>query len=642
MNVLEKRVENQVHFWALIGPFLILLSIAVLLYKLSSHWYFPLSTLIGIPLCVKWKMKGMAAALATLFSFSFLGYQTLEVDERFWHVGMSLALAFSFIILTLSLEEVEGLIDKLQNESKSRLDNYLRLSEELKTAELEWTASKERLSIQMMALSRDLSAAQEEKELQHKLAVLSKDELLDLRSNHEKLIEHLHYKKIELVHLNEKLEQAELAVQSFVNSEPEKIITTLNQTIGELEEEKSILTQNLFACSQERSVIQSDHQRLSNECAAYKQQEQLLFAELAAQKNMCRLYENEKSQIEASQIKLHNEIEELATLKSLSQKQEERASQLEALLANRNHEFEVIANQNKSLAQQFVLKESECRNLSRLSEELRQKMQENEERWNASLHKIRVECEGEKQHIQTALQQAEETLQRQQLELISRDKKLEALKEEHHQLLQELKGHGDSLALKEAEREQLLIKCAQLETLGSQFAQDRAEWEACVYAYECFKKEVATQLSAKEENLQKMEEECGTLKNQLQMNTAKLVDKEGELASLQLHLEALNQEIQAVPVEKPVDLRVLEGKYTQLREQFVEKSQVLDQTRRELFETEEKRLALLKDIEEKENYSLTGYDEALQKEFIKLGAEMEKYEQEIEQLNAIIESLIIN
>ena len=59
----EGKLKAKSNFGLSWGHFLFLLSIAVLLFKVSIHWYFPVSAIIGIPLCVKWKMKGMAVAL---------------------------------------------------------------------------------------------------------------------------------------------------------------------------------------------------------------------------------------------------------------------------------------------------------------------------------------------------------------------------------------------------------------------------------------------------------------------------------------------------------------------------------------------------------------------------------------------------
>src|SRR4051812_24921994 len=98
-----KKIEYQVQFWSLLGPLFVLLTLCVLLFKASSHWAFPFSAIIGVPLCIRWQTKGMAGALITLFVLTCVGYQSLGLNERYWYVGLSLAIAFSLIILTLSL-----------------------------------------------------------------------------------------------------------------------------------------------------------------------------------------------------------------------------------------------------------------------------------------------------------------------------------------------------------------------------------------------------------------------------------------------------------------------------------------------------------------------------------------------------------
>jgi len=231
VNSLERRVENQVQFWSLLGPFLFLMSISVLIFKLSLHWYFPLSIVIGIPLCVKWKIKGMAIALTFLFAVTLFAYPNLNLDERYWHVGMALAMAFSFIILTLSLEEVEGVLTKLQIESKSRLENFLRLDDTTKKAEEGWVEQKAILDNQVASLTNELTIAQKDKEIFYKLAQLAKDELLQIRTQQDLLQQDLTYKKHQISQLNEKLEETEITLQNIIDVDSEEVISKLKEDL---------------------------------------------------------------------------------------------------------------------------------------------------------------------------------------------------------------------------------------------------------------------------------------------------------------------------------------------------------------------------------------------------------------------------
>ena len=257
MNVIGKRIESQVHFWSLLGPFLVLLSASVLIFKVSPHWYFPLSALVGIPLCVKWKMKGLAGALACLFAFATFSYSSLDLNERYWHVGLSLAVAFSFIVFTLSLEEVQALIGKLELESNSRLDNFLILDERLKTAEQEWSFEREKLQVEVKALALEAAKVLEEKQTFYKLAGLAKEELIQIRNAHEQLIEEYAYKKHLISQLKERLEENEITIQSFVDSDAEKRIEALTHQIELLEREKNLSTAKFHTMQNENESLQN-------------------------------------------------------------------------------------------------------------------------------------------------------------------------------------------------------------------------------------------------------------------------------------------------------------------------------------------------------------------------------------------------
>jgi len=259
VDTYEKRVENQVQFWSLIGPFLILLSVAILLFKMSAHWYFPLSALLGIPLCVKWKMKGMAVALACLLTLSIFAYRSVDLDQQYWHVGMALAMAFSLIILTLALEEVQSLMSRMQLESQSRLDNFLQLEESYKTHELEWGKEKDHLHSKIAALTQDHVKVSDEKQTFFKLAQLAKDELVQIHDQHLLLLEELIYKKQQISELQEKLEETELTIQDLVNSDS-------GQKIKHLSTQLDLLSNQVVEHDQEKERLHIAIVRAQDQC----------------------------------------------------------------------------------------------------------------------------------------------------------------------------------------------------------------------------------------------------------------------------------------------------------------------------------------------------------------------------------------
>lgn len=276
MTVVEKKLENQVQFWSLLGPFLILLSIAVLLFKVSPHWYFPVSALIGIPLCVKWKMKGLAAALCCLFLLSGIGYQNLDLDDRYWHVGLALTMAFSFIVLTLSLEEVEGAVSKLQLESHSRLENFQLLDEKWKTVENAWHSEKEKLTADLTALIAEKTQILDEKQTFYKLAQLAKDELNLIKNQHDRLIHDLLYKKEQVSQLHERVEEMEATIQGFVNSDSEKQLTISAEQIIQLNQENERLQARIGLLDKEKELEQSERNQKETQLKQSQEKETAL------------------------------------------------------------------------------------------------------------------------------------------------------------------------------------------------------------------------------------------------------------------------------------------------------------------------------------------------------------------------------
>lgn len=135
-------------------------------------------------------------------------------------------------------------------------------------------------------------------------------------------------------------------------------------------------------------------------------------------------------------------------------------------------------------------------------------------------------------------------------------------------------------------------------------------------------------------NLQKMEEQIQHLtseKNQLTAATQ----------LLQQQLDAEKQKVptaQALPEESHGWLRRTEGMYNQLREQFEEKSATLEETRRQLFFTQEKLLLVQREYEESwyENTTL----ESIEKYVLKLDQEFNILEQENDKLKSLVDVLI--
>ena len=427
MDVVGKKVENQVQFWSLLGPFFVLLAIAILLFKVSSHWYFPLSALIGIPLCVKWKMKGMAAALCCLFLLAGITYQSLELDDRYWHVGLSLALAFSFIVLTLSWEEVQGLVSKLQLESQSRLDNFLLLDEKWKSAELEWSLEKEKTKNDMIVLSKELAGVQEDKQTFYKLAQLAKDELIQVRGQHDLLLQDLLYKKQHIAQLHERLEESEITIQGFVDSDSEKQIQALTESLALLEREKETFKAKMVLAQEEVQAYQIEKEQLRCELQICQEREKLclldqqnLQQEKLKQQNVfqdlqnkCNLLDQEKQALIQSQAKIQLQYEQMHQLemqqKQLLQQSQQKIKELE----NKIHEEEKQKQVFQLMQKEFEEKLQEQQNQAKHQQEqykinlqaLQKQLQEEKNRIEAQFKQHEQQWIQQNQHEQKDLQE---------------------------------------------------------------------------------------------------------------------------------------------------------------------------------------------------------------------------------------------
>lgn len=91
--------------------------------------------------------------------------------------------------------------------------------------------------------------------------------------------------------------------------------------------------------------------------------------------------------------------------------------------------------------------------------------------------------------------------------------------------------------------------------------------------------------------------------------------------------------------EVPLEFKMLQHKYTALREQFTEKSQVLDQTRKELFRVENEFLCLQKLWEEKYREP-SEEEEAFSRDLRALEQQRQEAQEEVVHLQGVISSLL--
>lgn len=594
----------------------------------------------------------MAAALGCLLSFSVVGYLSIDLDEQFWHVGMALAMAFSFIVLTLSLEEVEGLVDKLQLESQSRLDNFLRLEEKLKTMEHTWFVEKESIQGQVISLTNDLTQIQDEKQTFYKLALLSKDELSHFKSEHDKLLQELFYKKQSIAQLNEKLHDSEMHLQEYINTDSASTISKLKQNISNLEEEKELIDSQFQELKKDHEhLLEVFYKSQQNEKEYLKQCEdsqkeieshQILIKNFHDQ---YQCLENEKNDIQSHLISVQTQLERTTFLiqqnESFIQIQTHKIQQLEQLLEQRETEIQLHAETKISLQNQLVgeeilkkhgedlkykleqlqtqhdqekdtLEQQHLFQQNQLRGQLNQLMQEIDDLNSQTLN---YQAQGEKiQKIQVQLQLSQELNQELEQDLEELRKKLLTYKQE----LDESNQHLIEIDL--LKQSKLGLE-QELGLITEQLKQSQQEVDQL--------KTVENQLILMTENNQLLEKTVDQLKKEF-------LELQEKTSSFQLSEQHKNfTEIQ---------FRKMEGLYLQLRKQFQEKSMVLDKTRQELFLTQEKMTSLYKSIEEEQIFDFSENERFLQKDLHILSVEYEKaisdYKDEIDEMSDLISILL--
>ena len=698
MEVAGRKVENQVQFWSLLGPFLILLSIAVLLFKVSPHWYFPLSALVGIPLCIKWKMKGMASALCCLFLLSAWSFQSLELHERYWHVGLSLAMAFSFIVLTLSWEEAQGVIEDLQLESQSRLENFSLLDEQWKNAEQEWSQIKGQTEAEIAALSQEVVKNQEDKQTFYKIAQLAKDEWIQIKTQHDHLLQDLLYKKQQIAQLHERLEETELTIQGFVNGEGEKQLECITLQMGEVQRENESLKAKLaqveadlaaqtgakadveheFHAKQQEMVQQFKEQQLKDQQVIEELKERLKQKEhdhkekqesqgnLQLLQQQYLVLQTEKAVLQQSHVALQQQYEQLRVIelqqKQLLQNAQQRVREFEIKLEEEKRLLETLQKSKKDLEEQVAqrdecirLNEAEAAESLKLLQELQSK-QAFSRRYQMELeqkcHTLEEKCVELEEKCLSAEQTQEElrnALKIEQEECLKMSQALEATQA----ALQAHEEQTGKLKLEWQERiEHLNNSCVEKQEECACFerkmAELKAELEGAQHHAQCMRVELeahskeAEGLKEQVVQLKQLQDLLEETQQQLQLEKEKHVHQEKQE---DVKIKDSVQDDVRVNIEVPsVQMRKIEGMYKQLREQFQEKCGVLDATRKELFFAQEELLRCQKEHDEEHVFDQTREMRCLQNDLFVLGKEHEHmqktYQIEVEALSEVVESLL--
>lgn len=543
MDITEKKVNRQIQFWALVGPFVTLLTFAVLLAKGSaSSFYLPVLILIGFPICWKWKIRGFAIAVGTLCLFFAISYSYIPIEERFWQFGMGMAIALAFAVTALSFEEVEELVHSLQVESSSRLTNLLHLDEKFKISEEKLHEEFEALKGQVQGYQSQIKEKDSQIQRQEKLIEVVRNEFSATQSQHEGLLNEIFQKRHEVGLLNERIQAylkqiEQLTARSLSKISPEEM-ENLTDTIHSRDASLAQLHQELKKANQDLISIEAEKDRIQ--------------LELIKQK---ALLEEKENEYQDSSYQLR---ESLATLKR-------EKSLLEMSLSRLQAEFE--DNQAKELGYQGNISALTYNNL-----QFEQKLELQKKAFD-ELHALKANYEADFENLKSQLGDKEVAFNQLQKRLFQADEEINQLKAENVSLA-ELKNSQDIGF--ETLKKQAIEKSTFIEQL-----QNKIE-------------EISQQVTHLEGENQALAE-LNVLKSEQEMHVEALkklaLEKTAIVEQLQGQLTQTDQKMALLQEENQIlmsELKSLQGiDFGALQKQVLEKSTVVEELQSKLRMTDQ-------------------------------------------------------
>lgn len=243
MNLNEKNLELQVQIWALVGPVIALMTVITLFFQ-GSPQNMTLSTavLAGTLACWWWKTKGLMGGILGVSALQAYQYFNHQLEDPIWNLGMTCAIALTFLVTALSFEEVEAIVGGMQSESTSRLKSLLKLDEKLENVQL-------RLQEEKKSLLNRIRESDQELQHQGRLIEISRDEIIAIHQKNEELLAEIHALKMEQKDKNpyewmecandEALKEIEELRKELTLTE-DRLISTARNAIQEQEELKAL------------------------------------------------------------------------------------------------------------------------------------------------------------------------------------------------------------------------------------------------------------------------------------------------------------------------------------------------------------------------------------------------------------------
>jgi len=364
----------------------------------------------------------------------------------------------------------------------------------------------------------------------------------------------------------------------------ERLVELIRDEMTALHQNQERLLEELYSARQEAAALelkveskpsfQHNENVSSNELFELRRLIAIREGEIAELK--CKLEESLKSsRLVEQQIKEH--VSEIASVRQFQKRENDSLAKVQSELNSQHRAFQELSDRNETLSREKRLLETTLTSLQNELEEVNCSLEEMTKKEN-STSKALLEW----QPIVAEYQLQKEnhaTLQEQLGEVVNERAQLNEYNALLQQTLNELKQNFETASSREIELQKKI--------------------DDFVVGYQEL-----------EQKQQKDQDELNSLKSfeiKFHQLAEQLLEQKKLCQKLSVENEQLQQALQNPPPaqdsEASQQIRKLQGLYFQLREQFAEKSQVLDATRRELFHTHEKLLSLQMELEEAKIYN---------------------------------------
>lgn len=541
--------------------------------------------------------------LAALFVFNYSG---IPAGQKLWHFGMVISLLICFAVTSLSLEEAQSVMEgpetnqdqenklmamqKVHEDQLVELNEYKKLLDSVRQEVISNQRENEALKLDLVERSQSMAKYEEQNA---EMASRYKQQ----QEHFEKARQEMQYFQSRLQSLNGELQTAKVEMATARRQNEE--------LVQELAKAKEV--SEVYAKAHEEQMVRES---LSHEMADH-------IETLSKEKELLQSALN-KIQVELSEsreMQRHTllEVKNLQSNTDMLQIEKEQVQQEMAAL---------------------TLEKGDLQNEFREAQSLAKQMQ-------TEIHKLQAE--------KTAQQESVNKLQ-----LESRDwqNKLVSSQQELHRLVSEKTALQDTLTKLQNDLKELQARSAQSQQEWQQHIKDKETMQHNLTALQSELEQLREQHKQRAMDYAELNMQLANLQNKADLLSVEKEHSLQELQALRAERDALAKETQenghtyeGISSQSSA-WRQAEAKYTQLQGQFAEKSAVLDNTRKELFLTQEKLLQLQKEIDEAQTYNINEAEAALTQQLIQLDkqskCEVADYQKEVAALHEIITALMRN